>query len=470
MATNSPAANGPLIRTFASLGLVLALLQTAQSVDVMSGVTKPLVVGLLKLLGIRALDGGTYLEVAHLQVPWTGDCAGLNIVAVLLALTFWTNRAECLSWRLVLKVAAAVPLAFVANIGRILTLIGYRLLCFPSVESAQLHYFIGFVWLLPFVRFFLPPVTAGAPPRWPGILQMAAALGLVAPQVTGPGGMLVTICVLLAVALSRFSPPRTRTDYWLAGAWIVVAPLIAITRMESLWLPWLLGCPLLLARPAGWFFTTPWVLLGTIPLAASHGALKWVVIAAAAWSAWKWLVQPTAASSEALPSQRLPWFGSGALAVLMILPFVATSVIGGRANREAPPPGCMSRLVETRAHEVRLLGQSRDLSVVWYEPSGDGRHHTLAVCMSYRGIQLQPTSQGSVQTDGQHWMREFFLVGQELIPTYRGYLRRTLRPFSPSGVHIIMVGPKTVTTPANFAIEAESLARRLHKLRQGPST
>ena len=142
------------------LGLVFALLRTAQSVDVMSGVTKPLVVGLLKLFGLRALDGGGYLEVAHLKVPWTGDCAGLNILAVLLALTLWTNRAEPVTWRLALKVAAAVPLAFLANLGRILSLIGYRLAFFPAVESAQLHYFLGFVWLLPFVRFFLPPSLA----------------------------------------------------------------------------------------------------------------------------------------------------------------------------------------------------------------------------------------------------------------------------------------------------------------------
>lgn len=469
MAANSPAPAGPLIRTFASLGLVFALLRTAQSVDVMSGVTKPLVVGLLKLFGLRALDGGGYLEVAHLKVPWTGDCAGLNVLAVLLALTFWTNRAEPITWRLALKVAAAVPLAFLANIGRILTLIGYRLLFFPSVESAQLHYFIGFVWLLPFVRFFLPPATAGSPPRWPGILQMAAALGLVAPHVTGPGGTLVTLCVLLALALSRYSLPGSRGDYLLAAAWVGAAPLIAIARMESLWLPWLLSCPLLLARPAGWFLTTPLVLLGTVPLAASHGVLKWLVLAAAGWSAWKWLVRPAVTQSEA-PPPRLSWLGAGALALLLILPFVATSMIGGRANGEAPPTGTMSRLVEARAYEVRLLGQSRDLSVVWYEPSDGGRHHTLAVCMSYRGVRLQPTSHAAVQTDGQHWMQEFFLVGQDLIPTYRSYLRRTLRPFSPAGVHVIMVGPKTATTPERFAAEAESLARRLQELRQAPQS
>jgi len=210
------------------------------------------------------------------------------------------------------------------------------------------------------------------------------------------------------------------------------------------------------------------VLLGTIPLAASHGALKWVAIAAAAWMAWKWLVRPVAPAAPATPPPRLPWIGTGVLASLLVVPFIATSAVGRRDTREMPPPGVMSRLVEARAHEVRLLGQSRDLSVVWYEPSGDGRHHMLEVCLGYRGVRLQPTAHAAVQTDGQHWMREFFLVGQELIPTYRSYLRRTLRPFAPAGVHVIVVGPKTATTAENFATEAESLARRLQGLRNGP--
>jgi exosortase/archaeosortase family protein len=467
MAANSPVPAGPLIRTFASLGLVFALLRTAQSVDVMSGVTKPLVVALLKLSGLHALDAGSYLEVAHLRVPWTGDCAGLNALAVLLALTLWTNRTEPITMRLALKVAVAVPLAFLANIGRILTLIGYRLLFFPAVESPQLHYFIGFLWLLPFVGFFLPRAGAGAGPRWPGVLQMAAALGLVAPLATGPGGVLVTVCVLLVLALSRFSVPRSVTDYCLAGAWVVAAPLIAVSRMESLWLPWLLACPWLLSRPAGWFLVMPWVLLGTIPLAASHGVLKWLVITAAAGAAWNWLVRPSGPPAPERPPLRLPSIGAGALASLLVLPFLATSAVGRWAARELPPPGAMSRLVEARGHEVRLIGQSRDLSMVWYEPSGDGRHHTLGVCMGYRGVRLEPTGHLAVQTDGRHWMREYFLVGQELIPSYRLYLRRTLRPFAPAGVHVIVVGPKDATTAENFAIEAESLARRLQGLRNG---
>lgn len=467
MAANPVASSVPLIRTIASLGLVYGLLQSAQSVDVLSGVTKPIVVAVLSLTGLPAHDGGAWLEVAHIRVPWTGDCAGLNILAVLLALTLWTNRAEPITWRLAFRIAAAVPLAFFANVGRILSLIGYRLLFHPAIESAQLHYFLGFVWLLPFVRFFLPPPNAGLGPRWPGILQMAAALGLVAPQVSGPGGALVTLCVLVALALGRFTPPRSPGDYALMTAWVVVAPLIAIARMESLWLPWLLACPLLLARPAGWILTTPLLLLGTIPLAASHRVLMWVAAAAAAASLWRWLVRPDTAAGAPL-SPRLPWVAAGGLAFLFVLPFVATSLTGLGSGGEAPPPGVMSRLVEARAHELRLLGQSRDVSVVWYEPSGDGRHHTLAACLSYRGVQLQPTPHPAVQSDGDHWLREFFLVGNELIPTYRSYLRHTLRPFAPAGVHLIMVGPKSATTPERFATEAESLAQRLHTLRQAP--
>jgi exosortase/archaeosortase family protein len=466
MAANAPGRAAPLIRALVSLGLVFAVLRTAQTVDWMSGVTKPLVIGLIKLLGARAVDGGDHLLVAHLQVPWTGDCAGLNIFAVLLALTLWANRGEPLSWRLALKVAVAVPLAFIANIGRILTLISYRLLLFPAVESAQLHYFIGFAWLLPFVGFFLPPRAQDSAPRLPGVLQMAAALGLVAPHVTGPGGTIVTICVLLALAQSRFAAPAGPRDQVLTMAWMAVAPFIAITRMESLWLPWVLGCPLFLTRARGWFLTLPAVLLGTIPLAAAHPVLQWVAIGGAALAGWRWLVGPVVEEvQEAWPRGLRRW-GVAVLAGYFVFPFVATSVAGGRTARDAPPLGSMIRPVEARAHEVRLPGQSRDVRLVWYEPSGDGRHHTLEVCMQYRGVSLRPTDHPAVLTDGRHWMCEFFLIGNELIPDYRGYLRRTLLPFSPAGVHLIALGPQDRSRPEVFAAETEGLARRLQQLRR----
>jgi exosortase/archaeosortase family protein len=457
--------HAPLIRAVVAFGVVFVLLRSAQSVDVLSGLTKPLVVGLLELFGVRAVDEGDQLWVAGVRVPWTGDCAGLNILAVLLALTFWANRSEPFNGKYLVKVAAAVPLAFLANIGRIVTLIAYRVLLFPAVESPQLHYFVGFAWLLPFVGLFLPRRKPGEASRLPGVLQTAAALGLVAPHVGGPGGALVTMCVLLALAHSRFSAPRTRSDYLLTGAWVVAAPLIAIARMESLWLPWLLACPIFLPRSRRLALTLPLVLLGTIPLAAAHEVLRWIIGAGIVSAVWLWLAPPAEDTAPAARPERFEWFGALVLGAYLIFPFVATSFPNNRAIREIPPRGAMTRLIEARAFEVRIAGQSRDVGLAWYEPSGGGRHHTLEVCMRYRGVTLRPSEHAGVWTDGKTWMREFFLLGDDLIPDYRSYVSRTFLPFSQAGVHLIVVGAKTGGSAEAFAAETDVLARQLVGLR-----
>jgi hypothetical protein len=102
---------------------------------------------------------------------------------------------------------------------------------------------------------------------------------------------------------------------------------------------------------------------------------------------------------------------------------------------------------------------------MWYGPSGDGRHHTLPVCMRYRGIHLK-TVAGSpvVMTDGKVWMREFFIQGDRLLSDYRAYLRHTLWPWSPAGVHLISSGPTNRMNSDAFARQSEVLARALHAL------
>jgi hypothetical protein len=55
------------------------------------------------------------LLVGSLQVPWSRDCAGLNLLVVLLAVTVWMQRHRQLDRGFWLRVAAAFPAALAAN-------------------------------------------------------------------------------------------------------------------------------------------------------------------------------------------------------------------------------------------------------------------------------------------------------------------------------------------------------------------
>ena len=155
----------------------------------------------------------------------------------------------------------------------------------------------------------------------------------------------------------------------------------------------------------------------------------------------------------------------GGLSVLFLTPFIASTLNCLLRPSLRPPPGVMAREVAPNTFDVRLIGQPGGVSLVWYGSSGDGRHHTLAVCMRYRGIQLKPSRvEPSVMTDGKMWMREFFLQRGRLLTDYRAYLWNTLLPWSPAGVHIIASAPADSLSANAFANSTLELAAQLSQL------
>jgi len=74
------------LRTILSASAVLLLVYLARARDVFSDFTRPTVTCALHLLGIGAQDHGTTIAVGRLEVPWTRDCAGLNLLLVIAAL------------------------------------------------------------------------------------------------------------------------------------------------------------------------------------------------------------------------------------------------------------------------------------------------------------------------------------------------------------------------------------------------
>jgi len=79
------------------------------------------------------------------------------------------------------------------------------------------------------------------------------------------------------------------------------------------------------------------------------------------------------------------------LAVVIVLPFIASTVDALLIPSLHPPSGVMAREVGANTYELHPIGQPRNVELAWYGPSGDGRHHTLSVCMRYRGSNLKPS-------------------------------------------------------------------------------
>lgn len=449
-----------LIGTLAVLVLVFAMLYAGGTVDFLSGLTRPIVTAGLRLVGIPAFDNETHLTAGHLSIPWTGDCAGLNILAILVAVICWSQRGRPMDVAFWLRLAAALPLAFVANLLRIFTLIGLRWAIHPATESPQLHYFIGFLWILPFLGILLKrPERVPASFFWLEILRIAALLSLLAPFIGAPGGPLVAICTLVLMARHHWQQPSGWPAVGLYAAWLLAAALIGLSRMESLWIPWLLACPGFLEWSLRRIAAFVLILPGTVPLIAMQPVALLFIVPGIAWEIYQ-LWRPTADSPTPGPV-------SPALltvtAFFHVFPFLAGMMAAMTATGGfPPPPGVMAIPRPGDYFLVRQIGQPADLHCHWYEPGEGGRHHTLAVCLQYRGVTVGTSGVQGVHDDGSHWLAEFFLMPDGRLLDYRGYLSATFWPFSANGVHLIYSAPKALVGADEFLglsrKNAESLA------------
>jgi hypothetical protein len=318
-------------------------------------------------------------------------------------------------------------------VARVLTIIAWRRAFYPAVESPQMHYFIGFLWLLPLLVFFIPRAGRSIASWLIGMSLPAAALSLVAPQASAPGGALVTASTLLLLAIQQQHPLQGRWEKILAGLWLGAAVFITGSAMESLWLPWLLSCPWCLPRDPK--LRSLLVLLpGTIPLFSME--FPWLVAPALAWAVF--ILWRTSGKLSSHPPTDPHWSAAIGLGLLILLPFTASTLGPVLSDRTSPPPGMMARPLEPGNWQIRFIGQPANLILSWHAPSGSGRHHTLPVCMGYRSAKLhKEPSQPAVFTNGDHWFSEAFLMPDGKLLGYEDYLRSTLLPFTPAGIHLI---------------------------------
>lgn len=428
-----------MIRTIISGALIFALLQTSRTSDVLSGLTRPAVLAVSALFGGEMSDQGGILLIGNLRVPWTRDCAGFDVLLVLWGLILWTSRHEPIARRFWWRMISAVPAAVLANILRVFTIIAWRKFFYPAVESPQAHYFIGFLWLLPLLFLFVPRRGMRIAP-WLAVLAMpAAVLSLVAPQASAPGGMLVSAAAILLLAMQDYHRPEFLWQKIFASLWIVAAILLAGTSMESLWLPWLLACPWFIPRNA-WLRGCAVLLPVTVPLFAMSS--PWICCALLGVSVCL-LFRFHAKVQERISSTLVPGFLTTIfLGFLLLLPFFASSLGPALRAEIRPPRGIMARRFEADCWQLQLAMQSPHVYLSWVAPSGTGRHHTLPVCMSYRGRKLHnEKNYPNVFRDNEYWLSESFLMPDGELCDYPGYLRNTLVPFSNPGIHLIASSP-----------------------------
>ena len=151
-----------------------------------------------------------------------------------------------------------------------------------------------------------------------------------------------------------------------------------------------------------------------------------------------------------------------ALALFGIAPFALSAVIGIEHPAESPPEGVMAKQLTVNSYQLRLTGQPADIRMYWYSAFGEGRHHSLASCMRFRGLILEPVpGQKEVLTGGNMWMRDFFIHEGEMKSSYGDYLLASFSPFAAPGVHVILDAPADSMSAAYFARASDELAAKL---------
>ncbi|WP_075087125.1 archaeosortase/exosortase family protein [Verrucomicrobium spinosum] len=438
-------------RTVLAAGAILMAIQLTHAHDELRDVTKPVVMGILWMLGIVVQDCGESIKVGALQVPWTRDCAGINLLWILLALAVWVNRRESSPRRFWIRVAAMVPAALIANTARVLTLVAYRSAFYPSVESPQTHYFMGLLWLVPFVTLVTPEDDRPKSHVVAETLHAAAVVALLAPLAGVPMGGLVCLAAVVALAKCRKQTFGGWRDGLLLGAWGMAGAGIALTNLDSLWLPWLLACPAL--APATWIFSWPGlaVLLSTNAVFAMQSWSLWVGGAGLLFAVSREFKsqghgQGTSLSASVPGNTPFSWAASalnGLTLAAFVLPFTASTVLALGQDTWLPPAVIPSRALGNQGYELKLPDQPDDVAVVCFAPSGRERHHTMQVCFKYRGVTLtELDAPGNLSTDGTRVYKEYFLTGGALLDSYAEYVRHTFYPGPPQECTSLLWPPK----------------------------
>lgn len=444
------------------LGAIFALLHLANLTEVLSFLSRPLVTGTATLFGIEAYNRGTDIVLGSLILPWTQDCSGVNSLIILWGVTLWANRQRSFDRVLVARLILCIPAALVANMLRIFTLAAYRYAFYPNWESEELHYLVGFLWLVPFLFLFVSDLRNMSLSRWIEIIYLSLVLALLAPVIFSPGGSLVALSAL--IYLSQSQVQETSSRYLFPGylLWGLSALAISWAEMESFWIPWLLLCPRLVSRQLLFSLSGIVILSGTVSVLAMHFQWQIVVGMAIAYQGYLLFRGQQIPASITPPVPGKPEVAL--LALLCTAPFALAGVIGTSHLVEHPPRGPMTKQLTFNSYQLKMTRQPADIRMYWYGAFGDGRHHSLASCMRFRGVILEPVAETDDVMEGSGmWMRDYYIHEGELIRSYSGYLLASFSPFSTSGIHLIFDAPQASMSAEYFSRASDKLAKRIYE-------
>jgi len=444
--------------TLALVALAAGLLFGAEITTWVSDTSRWGVLTVGSFLGIAVADRGDALELGGLILPWTPDCSGINSLVLLLLVTVWVHREALLTRSTLIRLAACVPLALVVNIFRVLLIASYRYWAYPNWETPALHYFIGFVCLLPTVLFLVPDWRSRPTAFWIELLYLATVVALIAPLLLVPGGPIVVVCAVALMMHSRYQLPTSRSGALMLAGWGGAGLLVSLTQMEGFWVLWLLVSPAFVPphqyrQPFFWLLA-----LGTVPVVAMQ-PIGWGICGL---GLALYLYQSK--GEEKKPSTNLS--GSSRWTLVMPVLLLMPLGLGAAMNRDfvpqPPPLGVMSRKVAHNTFQVKTIGQSDQLASFWFGPFGDGRHHSLKSCAEFRGLTLESIGEQSnlYQGDGK-WMVEFFIQDGRLITSYPAYLLATLMPMSSPGIHLIFEADVKAMGADYFADQSQRIAQQL---------
>ena len=461
---NKPNDTHPLWKGLLPLLIFSTLSSSDIVVDIYGSICKPIALFIISLTGLAVSDQGVNFNVAHLSIPWTRDCAGMNILLVLLAIYAWMNRHSPQNSSYWLKMLCMIPLAILSNVLRILTLVAYRYFLYPEVETPQMHYFWGLFWLIPFALYAIPRDTKRSKKSLCfELLHISAVIGLIAPLLNLSNHWVTAIGVLFLLLNSNYKDHSEVFNFRALGLWVSIAIAISWSGIESLWLPWLLVCPLTVNSK--WLLSIPGFLClsASCPLFVLIPYADIWAITIFIFTVLKWhkVTNIQLERSTEPTNSRLNGVLTSCIAIVLFLPFISSTLFSLDSKHLKPPSTIKKKVIQGMGYQLRLNDQSPKLGLLWYDPQGNNRHHALEVCLQYRGIYLKGTELKSVKTDGERWFTEFFIIKDKLVSNHNDYLWQTLGFRKSPGVHLILVADKKDFNTSDFSTKANETAKQL---------
>ena len=450
-----------LIRNAVVFVSILILIDELESILFLQKLSRSFVIFIASLFGIEGRDFDHEIQLGSLILPWAQDCSGFQVLIFLWMVTLWTHRNAPFGVALVVKFSLCLPLSLLANTLRIFSLAAYRYIFFPEWESPQVHYFLGFICVLPFVVFMVPMNKIRSTGYWLELLYMAVIFAIVAPLIFSPGDTIIMISVCFYLMFNRFHVINTASQWLALVLWFVAAGFIAMAKMESLWLPWLIAAPCFVNKHILKSISGVIILTGTIPIFAMN--TYWVPVVVFALVIQCCLLFKTGSRQDYVQSN----ISRSMLSICLIglfLPFFLTGLSIETHASSHPPPGLMSRKISSNSYAIRVPGQSTNISIFWFDAFDQGRHHSLRSCLAYRGIELRKIDGGVVYTGKGRWMIEYFIHDGKLVNTYSDYLLATFSPFSEPGSHLIFEADSNAISADFFKEESNRIAKNIHQL------